>query len=1107
MTLQVLFNGSDVTTYVTSYEREHSICSGIGTCSIILSKEFVTLYSPEPYDIIVVNEDGIKKGTYYVSSTSISHTSGTITIDSQDETKKLSDYFVSVNYLIDYESYSRFWIEKFLTEAGTSYVIDTDEYSSPISNNTYLGMASAYDLLVPLVQQNGWHFYADANNIIHIGKLDIDLETHDLSLPDESSILSIKTTQNDNILRNRVVVYGATNTADYTWVYAEAKTYTQYNYSQHDLRTAVLSNGSIDSTVSAQTLANRILKETKNISYTKDIELAGFYTVKIGETAYVNTRLYSGWGLVTNISVRDSTSGWITTVTLDQRCPRLYSYFGYGSNKYVYIGTNGSGVWRKLLGQDGWHNYSTGITDLNITDLAINRSVFSCVTSGGSLMYRKSIDASWRKYHPTNLVATMSGLSSNITNPIVPSGTTVEGVMLSGLAYNESDVVCMGCDINKVTANIYGVYTLSGMSQASGIFLPTGNNDYNVTIPINGEIPTDDWVPYSGMYWHSWLSSFTGYGYGETSEIIVNGSNNVFAYDVACNDTDVYIACLVNQRAIIEGSLIFPLVDEVNTIEYAVKETRIVPVPRTLEYTRGVTTESLGNFDLAINVYNDSYTFNPSIIEHTYNFTIDNLGGAPYDNSGTYHSDGANIGSIIAYDNTGRLLIRIRLTPSISWSTGGDTYVLFPEVFLTVLDNAIESYMYGKILLWKYTGGGIDHTVEYDYTNPNRETIMEYNTGPYLIGNSINTGKIIVPQNDNTLSIYENLVDCSVTSVRSLTLYLPGSNDPFTFGYLRLLHEIDPIDGSCYAFVSSSTHTPGLAYPYSYELIAFNLNTGIIARIYSYGMDKLNELIRIIANYSYDLHLYKNNIYSDLSSVPTNAYYNKMLELGCQGLINGVAKKIDDTNYTLLCETPQITHLELSQQTPLLAFGGNSVSNYGFLTILPLDDTTDLPIASGTGGEFTMIPYSNDFRIPLSYGDAEVISSGYVRDARAFYYNDNLFIGFTRDILSSGVMLSGVLTSGLSSVYLLNMASGVINTYALTLNYDNLSIPSSGIPTYFETSNLDDIPYLFIGISGAPGDFYERSGSNYNATISGYIEYVKDIPLSSITCIRLDDLL
>src|SRR3990172_760083 len=138
MDVVVKHNGANISSHVISYEREHKICTGIGMLEMVVDYEYGGTF--DPWDTITLFENGDKTGLYYVSSASEGQPNATIEITAQDNSKRLSDYFISDSYFIDYPSYTRFWIEYFLEEVGIGYRFLVSDQGNLLSNNTSLGL-------------------------------------------------------------------------------------------------------------------------------------------------------------------------------------------------------------------------------------------------------------------------------------------------------------------------------------------------------------------------------------------------------------------------------------------------------------------------------------------------------------------------------------------------------------------------------------------------------------------------------------------------------------------------------------------------------------------------------------------------------------------------------------------------------------------------------------------------------------------------------------------------------------------------------------------------------------------------------------------------------
>jgi hypothetical protein len=398
------WDGTTITEHVINYERTKNICTAVGTLTFEVEAE--TGPNPEPWDEIILYENGNKKGTYYVSNNEKGAPTATRKIQCQDGSKRIADYFIPDIYNINYMTYARYWIEKFLTEAGVDYIFNTTSQGALLSENFSLGPSTAFDIITTLLQNSGWYMFFDADNLCTIGELNVDLTGTVSAVIDLTTITTMKLDTNDSMLRNRAVVWGMYDPDSHVWVYADLYQPTPWDRNANDIRTVLLSNSGVRNNSSAYALAAKLLAEFDSLNYEKSLEVAGEVDLELGDIVKLDTKYHTGECLVTTIGSRCSGAGLITNIILDQRCPRLFGYTTYLS--YVYTGTDGAGVWRKPLDSNAWESFSTGLThdgvdNYNVTDLIIKNGVFACVANGVAYVNIDRI-VNWKFFDPVYLM-------------------------------------------------------------------------------------------------------------------------------------------------------------------------------------------------------------------------------------------------------------------------------------------------------------------------------------------------------------------------------------------------------------------------------------------------------------------------------------------------------------------------------------------------------------------------------------------------------------------------------------------------------------------------------------------------------------------------------
>jgi hypothetical protein len=284
---------------------------------------------------------------------------------------------------------------------------------------------------------SGWYMYFNGNGTCIIDNVEASLSSWDARLTDDE-IIEISRSKHDKMLRNRAVVWGGTDIGSTSRVFADLSRTTTWNYDNRDKRAILFANGDIATSAEAQDLAYTLLEEFARIEDEKVIKLAGFQGLNVGDTVLIRSQYYDGLGFVSVLHVEASDNGYITTITIDKRCPRLFGYWGWGQgvgddSGEVFVGTNGFGVWKKARGSQWWSDFSDGIGDLYIKDLAIANGIYACVTVNG-YMYTRTVDMSY-----------WSVVSYGLFIDEI-SGATIEAYPIA-------------CAINRSTSEIYGLFT------------------------------------------------------------------------------------------------------------------------------------------------------------------------------------------------------------------------------------------------------------------------------------------------------------------------------------------------------------------------------------------------------------------------------------------------------------------------------------------------------------------------------------------------------------------------------------------------------------------------------------------------------------------------
>jgi len=486
-------NGVEISDYTINITATQSLCSGIASATFTLAANYSSPISV--WDVFEIDN----MPSFYVSSVSRELPEYTIKVVCQDATKRLTDYYVSENYQVVEGQTNYYWLDKILSETGIQYNITDDYYVSYLNPETQVGMSSAMDIVTSLIQQGGCFFYVDTNNVLQIKKVNKGNPIRSFS---DSEILSINTTKDDKMLRNRVIVRGKGNPVSGVWVQAEKKVTTPYNYDESDIRTSVMYNSGIGEQGLANSLAKRLSDELKKITFVTTIEVPGTYNISIGNTIFLNSNFRSGECLVTTKEVSYASTGIITTFILDERCARILGI--YGDDGYVYIGTIDAGIWRKPLKTNHtWENFSEGLEASYVRYLDIAYGVFTTVLGNGRAFYRNIGTNSWNILNP--------GALYTVSGEEYIQGTYPDTISGEGYYY------AAGSCIDKSTGEIYTTYTTKITEERGYMY---------------AENITDE---------TTWLCKFTSNGNLISKQIVdLNANSNFYNINIQSDGQNIY---------------------------------------------------------------------------------------------------------------------------------------------------------------------------------------------------------------------------------------------------------------------------------------------------------------------------------------------------------------------------------------------------------------------------------------------------------------------------------------------------------------------------------------------------------------------------------------
>ncbi len=1118
MDLQVLYEGIDVTNKVISYKYEQQICTGIGNINITFDNTFTI---GRPWDTIILYENSIKQATYNVIG-SVENHDGNINVSAQDNSKKLTDYFIVDSYETgETLYYAKTWIVKFLNEVDLSYHFTVSGSGSPLSNNTSLGLMSAYDQIQQLLQQSGWYMYFDADGRVIIGKRGI---SHSKQTFDETNILNIQTSKNDSKLRNRAVVWGNSNVLTDSQVFADISTKTPWNYDNTDKRAIVYANSNIYSTADANRIAHKLLNEFSKIDYVKYVDVAGAYNLVVGNVVHIDSDYFSGNGVVTSIEVSMSSKGHITKLTLDERCPRLFAFYSpeqtypeYDDN-HVYVGTYGSGIWRKtILGSD-WEDVSTGLANLYITDLFINNGNYVCV-AGDDYAYIKTYMTNWTKFSPSGFIA----------------DTTT---------YLLTDVKAIACTINSITNDMYILYKHKSLSY-SWVVKAVSSTIYTVTLLetttsnnyIGYDIDTNDKDLFITTYREPYGIFNPDFGIKDRDAMVSLGYSN----PTPTNTMNAAIKSLSELDKVTLESSTYSLTKDKKIL---IKENYAFLVEWLIDNSTGGPFYSwqLNRYDLTTGIRERTNPFGDVAYKHvTKAFTdipvymvvvdIDTVYIIGFGTQKKFYSPynymlgfwkykfSTNTWTLFGHLNTGWIS-----TTGYHNEYDVNTTLVYTGTYLSMFcisstgdfwDRTLHSIIYVNQILGENECGNLIFNQHVIYENTPHEVITGYDVKPLIMNNK--AYYLLSFYDPYMLTTYYKIIVDSITGATTYDLYsvymsggavrdiifipyysenkLYFQLDTLTSGYFDTETNTITYDDTEFDYMSSDYYllcnsskscyfkfstnelfdlstkikiftTPeiegyGVLSPISFaddgNIIYFTCHNDVsdYGAIVSFSLDDdIPEVLEI-----FDLDIADTPVQYECNGFILSDNYTVYIDLIDISSSNSVLKGDIDLGFVKTLDLPGLYKVECSKEYPV--------------TVYPITSSGDLIYVSPFGEIDTF--------------DTITITSGnYVTDCRIF------------DVVSGtgyGRFLSYVLVSGTGG----GIIPILIPDYDV---YESLTTTLSGYITTLETNNMgyDYSPYFFVGISGVIPRFFQR-----NSDIGVFFEASTGLPSSNITVIRIDD--
>lgn len=1133
------------TNRIISFNMSLSLCNASGTATLVLAD--VDLPTDiRTYDVVTIYNSGDLNQTFYISNINKAKPDHVVTLTCEASTKRLSDYWIDESMSPKTPiTTTRYWIDQILGQTGVDYSFLTASDGELVQQDSEMGYMDAKSAVTPLLQQSGWYMTFGPDGTIYIGKIAVDADPA-LTLEDEH-ILDLKVTDHDKMYRNRAVVWGKANPITSGWVFADITRHTSADYDNLDLRTVVISNHLISENNTARAIAKRLLDEFAKTDHIVSVTTDGFANVSLADKVAVNSAFERFTGIVTTYNYTIDSSGEVTNLILNERCPRIIG--GFDGDGYVYIGTTEDGVWRKPLRYiHTWTDYSQGLVELDVSDLSIANGVFATV-AGEVLYSRYEGDAAWTK----------------VTLPTLTN---------SGITYPSSSGVSRSCSVSHTNSTIY-----AGINLASGITLLSGYLQWNppmrswllekkpggaraIPVQTSGEYGYDylviDVESYDqevilstlGMVPIPETINIAGFSRGEDGDLTVLRENRMNSD----NDTYTRITSAFNEPIVRNTSR-----DRLAGIFYNNKHFAYTQSTRNYLYRYDVSSDTstsiqvdpsvstirYGGVDesIVLGLYNPSngkgvkVDFGANSVTDLFDvsYAIDAL------NSKVYVKEvQGDIKSVFLYLNSSGNTLAYRLYNATTNSLGSETTI--SELSIGI-GFGVDFFEFPDSRLF------IRVTYDYSYTRKYAYVLIDLITGTY----SVETYTYGSPDFINDFTRYTAIVDYTEKEIvfyryfesasYKITVAEDLSETKTATSLSPLSGEIRLITGKVNSYVALFGASDLKIYDYPGETLLWTIS-GTTSSV-SYASDDIDggiylikgankkEIIKklpdgtetVIVTTSvdmYDIQVHGRRIIaSDYSGIKYVLFDNDPTPEVVTGdkinyLVGNKILKYANGTFEYIYGAYDDTKVEMSKGSPVVLYGGvdftptvsgvvvsGGMSNFGYLSLAQV-------AASGMFTFFPLIGRTPNFNYNIT--DARVFDlvteSGVSRCIAIC--QPNLIDGNTAlGLIDTDYVINGrasyVTESGSGTL----VYSGIAVTELYPFQYADLTrwVSFSGVITNFETSNLADSPYMFVGImtTGSGVDFYQKDAYDKGEVDGGFIQRINNIPSSNITVIRVDD--
>ena len=349
-------NGNAIDAYVRSLSRQQMLCNPMQTATLVLSTAFPSAIS-EGQDAVLY-QDSVKVMTGYVVKTYHEEPSFDWKVEIHDPYTRCQNYFIDSPITVGHDAGDEpikgyipqstdYWLGYLCGLCGAAYV--TDGGTGTVPQGVQLGLRTVHEALTDIIAYSSQYVYADPDGVLHFARISRGYANFTLT-----DCISVEDTLSDEYTRNVIKVYGY---ASYqSRVFAVASRGVTGIVPD---RVSAVGAPMIGTQPEAQRVADYLLSELGSLTHIVTARVVGNPHIRVGYGARILSGATDYTDAVTSAVHSADESGYITEVTIGERCPRIAGWSK--ETPRIYAGTTAYGVYLSEDGGRNWAEFNSGL--------------------------------------------------------------------------------------------------------------------------------------------------------------------------------------------------------------------------------------------------------------------------------------------------------------------------------------------------------------------------------------------------------------------------------------------------------------------------------------------------------------------------------------------------------------------------------------------------------------------------------------------------------------------------------------------------------------------------------------------------------------------------